>query len=87
MSMLCQIDHCLWNEQYYPIHVYERVLESSRRSYSAETMIAPGDKMITDALTLESVLAKHKEWLAYALEARVLMEERLIKVFASNNLS
>lgn len=87
MPTLCRINHFQWNGQYYPIHVYERVLESSRRSYSAETTIASGDKIITDALTLEEVSERHKEWLVYALEARVLVEKRLIKVFASNNLS
>ena len=71
MDALCWVEEWLWYDQRYVIRVHRR----DGGTYMAETLLRPGDKLISDGDSIESVLRTHKAMLPLALMARATLEQ------------
>ena len=70
MGALCWVEEWLWYNQRYIIRVHRR----DSGTYAAETLLRPGDKLISDGDSVEAVLRTHKAMMPLALKARAVLE-------------
>jgi hypothetical protein len=66
-------EHFLWDGKCYLVHVYRRPLYNGRGSHMAETTLGPGDSVITDGISPEEALQKHRTILPVAILSRALL--------------
>ncbi len=71
MGELCDVEHFLWHDQCYLIHVYRH---AHRSAYTAETCLGPGDKIVTDGRSPDEALRTHWEVLPVAVMARLVRQ-------------
>ena len=76
MHTACHVEVWEWQGESYIVHVYRRTEEPERGSYWAETLVAPGDKIVSDGPSVEEVLHNHHAILPLALRARATVEKR-----------
>jgi hypothetical protein len=66
-------EHFSWDGQCYLVHIYQRPSSNERGSHMAETMLGPGDSVITDGRSPEEVLHNHQTILPLAILSRALL--------------
>ena len=66
-------EHFLWDGKCYLVHVYRSPQCNGRGSHMAETVLGPGDSVISDGGTPEEVLEKHLTILPAAILSRSLL--------------
>ena len=66
-------EHFLWDGKCYLVHVYRRPQCNGRGSHMATTTLGPGDSVISDGMTPEEVLQKHRTILPVAILSRSLL--------------
>ena len=76
MDASCGVEHFLWHDQCYVIHVYRHADRSARCAYTAETCLGPGDKIVTDGRSPDEVLRRLQALLPVALHARVMVGQQ-----------
>jgi hypothetical protein len=62
-----------WDGQSYMVRVYRRSLGKQRGSHMAETILGPGDSVISDGRSPEEVLQQHQSILPLAILSRSLL--------------
>ncbi len=70
MGALCWVEEWRWYNQPYIIRVHRH----DCGTYAAETLLRPGDKLISDGDSVEAVLRTHKAMIPLALRARAVLE-------------
>ncbi len=73
MDTACYIELWEWQGESYIIRVYRRTEKPERVSYWAETLFAPGDKIVSNGSSMDDVLHKHHAILPVALRARTVV--------------
>jgi hypothetical protein len=63
----------LWDGKNYMVRVYRRSQEKERGSHMAETILGPGDSVISDGRSPEEVLRQHQTILPVAILSRSLL--------------
>jgi hypothetical protein len=66
VDAVCKVEQWQWEGQSYLITVSRH----SRGTYTAETELGPGDRIISDGRSAEDVLRAHRAMLPLALLAR-----------------
>ena len=72
MNALCKTEHFVRHGKSYATQVYEHTTRSGSHTYSAETQLSPGDKIITSGLSLDQTIREHSETFPMALLSRRL---------------
>ena len=68
-------EHFLWEGKCYLVHVYRRDPEKVRCSHMAETILGPGDTIISDGRSPEEALQRQQTVLPLALLSRSLLAQ------------
>lgn len=66
-------EHFIWDGKCYLIHIYRYPWCDGRGSHIAETILGPGDRVISDGGTPEEVLQNHMTILPVAILSRSLL--------------
>ena len=64
----------LWEGKSYWVHVYRHAVRSNRGFHMAETVLGPGDTIISDGRSPEEALHKQQTVLPVAILSRALLE-------------
>ena len=64
----------LWEGKSYLVHVYRHAVRRERRLHMAETVLGPGDTIISDGHSPEEALHKQQTVLPVAILSRALLE-------------
>ena len=64
----------LWEGKSYLVHVYRHAVCRERRLHMAETVLGPGDTIISDGRSPEEALHKQQTILPVAILSRALLE-------------
>ena len=64
----------LWEGKSYLVHVYRHAVCRERRLHMAETVLGPGDTIISDGRSPEEALHKQQTVLPVAILSRALLE-------------
>ena len=64
----------LWEGKSYLVHVYRPAVRRVRRLHMAETVLGPGDTIISDGRSPEEALHKQQTVLPVAILSRALLE-------------
>ena len=67
-------EHFLWEGKSYLVHVYRHVVRRERGLHMAETVLGPGDTIISDGRSPEEALYKQQTVLPVAILSRSLLE-------------
>ena len=67
-------EHFLWEGKSYLVHVYRHVVRRERGLHMAETVLGPGDTIISDGRSPEEALHKQQTVLPVAILSRSLLE-------------
>ena len=70
----------LWEGKSYLVHVYRHVARRERRFHMAETVLGPGDTIISDGRSPEEALHKQQTVLPLAILSRSLLEPSYVAV-------
>ena len=66
-------EHFLWEGKCYLVHVYHHDRQRERGSHMAETVLGPGDTIISDGSSAEEVLHKQQSILPVAILSRAIL--------------
>jgi hypothetical protein len=68
-------EHFLWEGKCYLVRIYRRDPDKIRCSHMAETILAPGDAIISDGRSPEEALQRQQTVLPLALLSRSLLSQ------------
>jgi hypothetical protein len=68
-------EHFLWEGKCYLVHVYRNALKRARCSHMAETVLGPGDTIISDGRSPEEALHKQQTVLPLAILSRSMFSQ------------
>jgi hypothetical protein len=63
----------LWEGKSYVVHIYRHAAKKERYLHKAETVLGPGDTIISDGQSAEEVLHKQQTILPLAILSRSLL--------------
>jgi hypothetical protein len=63
----------LWEGKSYVVHIYRQAVKKERCLHMAETVLGPGDTIISDGQSAEEVLHKQQTILPLAILSRSLL--------------
>jgi hypothetical protein len=63
----------LWEGKSYEVHIYRHIAKRERCLHMAETVLGPGDTIISDGRSAEEALHKQQTFLPLAILSRSLL--------------